>query len=192
MSEDSENKKIPNGKPKFNFYWIYIIAALFFLALQFMNLSNSPIKIDWTRFKTEMLETKEVEKLVGFKSDDIYTVEVFIKADKLKLDKYKDGQKKTITGSTSAPYYFTESSPDVLQKKLDEAQQGVENPVQVQWETRTNWFNSIIGMLLPILIFVGIWLFIMKRMGGGSGGSGGQIFSIGKSKAQLFDKNTKV
>ena len=50
----------------------------------------------------------------------------------------------------------------------------------------------IIEILFPILIIIGIWIYLMRRMSGGGAGGGGQIFSIGKSKAKLFDKNTDV
>lgn len=185
----------PGGKPentnnKFNYYWIYILVAVVFLGLQWMNMSASPIKIDWSRFSTQMLETGEVDKLVGFKEDDIYKIEVFLKADKIQQDKYKDAVKRSLTAGPQ--YYFTESSPEVLQGKLDAAQKDKPQQVGVQWETRTNWFSTILGLVVPILLFIGIWLLIMRRMGGGAAGGGGQIFSIGKSKAQLFDKNTRV
>ena len=63
-----------------------------------------------------------------------------------------------------------------------------------QIDTKTNWFSPIIQTVLPILIFIGLWILLMRKMGGGAGGGGGPggIFNIGKSKARLFDKGTKV
>ena len=53
------------------------------------------------------------------------------------------------------------------------------------------WLDVLLGFL-PIIIIIGIWIFLMRRMSGGTGGAGGQIFNIGKSKAKLFDQNTEV
>jgi AFG3 family protein len=180
------------NKPKFNFYWIYILIAVLFIGIQFANSGGSSKKIGWQEFKTQMLEAGDVEKLVGFKQDDIYVIEVFIKKDKLRTEKYKDFQERSF-GSNSAQYYFTESSPEVLQNKLDEAQAAIEgNKLYVQWESRRSWFGDILSFLLPMLLLLGLWLLLMRRFAGGGGpGGGGQIFNIGKSKATLFDKNSK-
>ncbi|MCY7327968.1 MAG: ATP-dependent zinc metalloprotease FtsH, partial [Saprospiraceae bacterium] len=64
--------------------------------------------------------------------------------------------------------------------------------IVAEYDTRTDWTSTMLPYMLMILLFVGLWMFIMRRMGGGAGGPGGQIFNIGKSKATLFDQNTKV
>ncbi len=61
-----------------------------------------------------------------------------------------------------------------------------------EYDPQTNWTATLLTYLLPLLIFIGLWLIILRRMGGGAGGPGAQIFNIGKSKATLFDNNTKV
>src|SRR5690606_4362892 len=114
--------KKPENKPKFNFYWIYIIIAVLFIGLQFANSGNSAKKIGWQEFKTQLLESGDVEKLVGFKQDDIYVIEVYIQKEKLRKEKYKEFQDRSF-GASGAQYYFTESSPEVLQTKLDAAQE---------------------------------------------------------------------
>lgn len=178
-----------DNKPKFNFYWIYIIIAVLFIAINFANSGSSTKKIGWQEFENTLLNSGDVEKLVGFKQDDIYVIEVFIKKDKLRTEKYKEFQERSF-GSNGAQYYFTESSPEVLEKKLNEAQ-AAGDKVYIQWESRRSWFGDILSFLLPMLLLLGLWLLLMRRFAGGAGGGGGQIFNIGKSKATLFDKNSR-
>lgn len=194
-SPNSSEKGNPtNGfKPKFNFYWIYIILAVMLLAINFIGPSGGPKKIGWAEFETNILQKGDIEKLIGYRSDDLYKVEVFIKADSLKLKRHeKANEQKSFTGGAVASYFITESSSEVLENKLNKAQETLPERVYIQWETRHDWGSAILAWLLPIVLLVGIWLFLMRRMGGGAGGPGGQIFNIGKSKATLFDKNTKV
>lgn len=196
-----ENKKSKNqapnkpetNKPRFNFYWIYVIIAVLFIGVQLMSSGGSVKKIGWQEFKTQMLETEEVDKLVGYRSDDIYKVEVFIKKDKLGLAKHKEVKEDSFTGSTGPHYYFTESSPEALENRINDFYK--ENPslqpLSVQWESRPDWFSGILGILLPMALIIGLWLLFMRRFTGGGQGGGAQIFNIGKSKATLFDKNTR-
>lgn len=190
IKKKSEQK--PDNKPKFNFYWIYIIIAVLFIGIQVINSGNSSNKIGWQEFKSDLLASGDVDKLVGFKQDDIYVIEVYIKKEKLRTEKYKEFQERSFGGLT-AQYYFTESSPEVLQTKLEAAQTELEiAPIYVQWESRRSWFGDILSFLLPMLLLLGLWMLLMRRFAGGAGGgAGGQIFNIGKSKATLFDKNSK-
>jgi cell division protease FtsH len=181
----------PDNKPKFNFYWIYIIIAVLFIGINFANTGGSPKKIGWQEFKNNYLASGDVEKLVGFKQDDIYVIEVHIKKDKLRTEKYKEFQERSF-GSGGAQFSFNESSPEVLENKLAEAQAELGgDKLFVQWESRRSWFGDILSFLLPMLLLLGLWLLLMRRFAGGAGGGGGQIFNIGKSKATLFDKNTR-
>ena len=117
------------------------------------------------------------------------------KKDLLKRDKYKSVSKKSLGNSVNeGPHYFFQiSSPDKLEEKLKEAQLNFqeEDKVEIKYTTQKDVIGDAFSWIFPILIMVAIWIFFMRRMGGGAGGAGGQIFNIGKSKATLFDK-TKV
>ncbi|MGI9160444.1 MAG: ATP-dependent zinc metalloprotease FtsH, partial [Saprospiraceae bacterium] len=93
-------------------------------------------------------------------------------------------------------FIFNIGTPEVLQGKLkvlnDALVKEKKTPVNEEYETRTNWTGTLLTYLVPLLLFIGLWIFILRRMGGGAGGPGGQIFNIGKSKATLFDNTTKV
>jgi cell division protease FtsH len=95
--------------------------------------------------------------------------------------------------NTGGPHYeFEVGNLELFQRKLEQAE---DKGIQFRYEFMTvenRWMDVILGFL-PIIIIIGVWIFLMRRMsGGGAGGPGGQIFNIGKSKAKLFDQNTEV
>jgi cell division protease FtsH len=186
-----KNKKEEPKGVKFNFYWIYAIIAVLFFGIQILNI-NTTSETSWQEFNRTMLQTKEVEKIVVVNRD---IAQIYIKKDLLKRDKYKSVSKKSLGNSVNeGPHYFFQiSSPDKLEEKLKEAQLNFqeEDKVEIKYTTQKDVIGDAFSWIFPILIMVAIWIFFMRRMGGGAGGAGGQIFNIGKSKATLFDK-TKV
>jgi len=178
-------------KSGFGLYWIYVVVAVVLLGIQFLNPSSSVKTIAWKEF-SEIYAKGEVEKLVGYKQDELYYIEVHLTDAAMKSDKFKDFQNKSFGGARNNPYLFTESSPESLENRLKVlAEKEGKSELQVQWETRHSWFSDALGFLLPTLLLVGLWFLLFRRVTSG-GGPGGQIFNIGKSKATLFDKNTTV
>ena len=176
-------------RPKFSFYWIYGILALVFLGINFLNTGGEPEKTDWKDLKT-MLMDKDVQKLVLVNKE---TAEIYLKPEALKKEKYKDVRNSTNTfGQKTPQYYYNVASPDIFIQQVQEVQKGNPDPVYVESETRHNWGGEILSWVFPILLLFGVWYFIMRMMSRGGGGAGGQIFNIGKSKAQVYDKNTSV
>ena len=108
---------------------------------------------------------------------------------------HQNAKSKNILGqeNSQGPHYqFEVGSLELFEEKLEKARsEGI--PFRLEFITIENrWLDTLIGFL-PIIIIIGVWIFLMRRMsGGGAGGPGGQIFNIGKSKAKLFDKNTDV
>ncbi len=179
------------GKPKgkFNFYWIYGLLAIVIIALQFMDLGESATKTTWGDIK-EMLSDGDVKRLVLINKEK---AEIYIKKDALNKSRYQEVRDKQGTFGESVPqYYYNITSPESFDDKVMEAQKGVEDPVYVENETRRNWGMEILGWIIPIGILLLVWFFIMRMMSRGGSGPGGQIFNIGKSKAQLFDKSQSV
>lgn len=193
-------KKISPKPPKFNIMWLWIAMILGFIALQYVFTGESAKEITYQRFESTMLRAGDVEKLVAYKRNELIAVEVYIKKDKLDEEKYKDVKQKNnslniSTGNAGPQYVFQDGSFDALERKLNAAQQGVpENErVNVTLEERNSpWTGWLLSIILPLGLVILFWVFIMRRMGGGAGGAGGQIFNIGKSKAQLFDKESQV
>lgn len=193
MNEQKENKTENNGfkpkpgKPKFSFYWIYAILALLIVGLQFMNWSTPAKNIGEGELK-EMLLNQEIERLVLVNRE---FAEIYIKKDKLQLEKYKDLQSSDNFGGPKPHFVYNIGSVEKFEADVNTVQEGLEKPVYIENLTRRNVWGESLSWIFPILLLVGAWFFIMRMMSRGSGG-GGQIFNIGKSRAQLFDKDTHV
>ncbi len=175
-------------KPKFSFYWIYGILALIIIGFPMLNLDEGAKKAGWGELK-QMLENQDVEKIILVNKE---TAEIFIKPELLNTDKYKDVKGQTTFGPKSPQYYYNVTSPDKFVERIEASQKNTTDPIYVENEVRHNWSGEIIGWIFPILLIVGVWFFIMRSMSRGGGGAGGQIFNIGKSKAQMYDKKTSV
>jgi cell division protease FtsH len=191
------NKKIVPKAPKFNFMWIYgvLILALVVTAL---NLSSSGGKeISYNKFQNEMLKQHDVKKIVAYKSGDLVIAEVYIKD--ASLDKYKDANDKNNLNFASAggpQFFFTYGSFDALTTAINNEEKGLpdDQKTPLEFTQRDSIFSSfLVQCVIMAVLFIGVWMFIMRRMSGGAGGGpGGQIFNIGKSKATLFDKEAQV
>ena len=175
-------------KPKFSFYWVYGLIAVFFAATLFMNSGTDAKKTDWRDLKN-MLEDGDIDKIVIVNKD---IAEIYIRPEVLNTEKYKDVQKNNSFGQGSSQYKYHVASTEKFIEQVSEAQKNTNDPVYVESETRPNYFGDILGWILPIALLVGVWFFFMRMMSRGGGGAGGQIFNIGKSKAQVYDKNTSV
>jgi AFG3 family protein len=188
--------KSPRKGPKFSIYWIYAIIAVVLIGTNFVNMSPSAIKTTELEFRQVMLANGDVEKLDLVKNKEL--VRVYIKKESLGKPFYAQKIKKTATG---AGPHFEFSVTDW--ESFNAAQtaffkDSVSNKLGVDKvpETVANegeWFGPIANTLVTILLFVGLWVLLMRKMGGPSGGGGpGGIFNIGKSKATLFEKGTRV
>lgn len=180
----------PEPRPRFNSYWIYALIGLgliIFNFFTFSNVSNDPIR--WDRFAS-MVKDGDIEKLEVVNQQYAY---IYIRKDRLTQEKYQDAAVNKF-GGPKPHYYFNIGPPEVFASRLTALNQEVNtgNRVEPLYIEKQNWLAPILGWVLPILLFVGIWLFIMRRVSSSGGGAGGQIFNIGKSRATLFDKNTKV
>ncbi len=191
--ENNNQPKPPNkNTPKFNTFWIYGVIALFLLALNFYTMANSSNEqITWNRIE-EMIQDGAIEKLVIINQKFAH---IYIKEELLTDDKYSDAAKNNIAGD--AYHYWLEiGSVDAFANTLKEAQENAnvsrDDFIYPSYESKQNWLTPILSWVLPLVIVIAIWFFIMKRVSGGAGGPGGQLFNIGKSKATLFDQNSKV
>lgn len=174
-------------KPKFNFYWIYGIIIVLFLAFNFYNWDTGAKETNWGQFRN-MLKNGDVEKIVLVNKD---YAEIYLKPDALQKGEYQEVADQTFDGD--GPHYvYTIGSVDKFYENVEEVQKDLESPVYINNEKRRNWGGEILSWILPLLLLVGIWFFFMRMMSRGGAGGGGQIFNIGKSKATLFDKENSV
>jgi len=203
-TNEKQGRRIPNipKKPqkgsKFNIFWVYAAIIIAIIAAQFLFTTDGGKEVTYQKFEQQMLLKGDVQKVVAYKSDDLVRVEVYIKKDSLKkpiYDPYKSTSTFSVNNAASPVVYFNAGTMDGLDKQLADSQKDLpanQPRILAEKTSRSNplasWFLSII---LPVLLLIGFWIFMMRRMGGGAGG-GGQIFSIGKSKATLFDKESQV
>ncbi|TKC12680.1 ATP-dependent metallopeptidase FtsH/Yme1/Tma family protein [Pedobacter polaris] len=209
--EDNKNtkpkliKRIPNipKKPqkgsKFNIFWVYAAIIIGLLVVQYLFSAENSQEVSYSAFEKDMLLAGDVEKIQSYKSDEIARADVYIKKDRRGLAKYKKYlPKNSLNTSTKGPLvFFNGNSLDDISKKLEKSQTQAKIPVEQQISavpvSKSNaWSAILINFILPLVLIVGLWIFMMRRMGGGGGGGGGQIFNIGKSKATLFDKESQV
>ncbi len=194
---NNSNNDAPKG-PKINYYWIYGAIIIFILVSSLMTGLNRTETIDWDQFEEKAL-AGQVDKVIVQNEK-----QVLVYLDSMTIAEGDDSAfKKALV--RPADYSFEigdsrrfEENVDILKDslaKMDAANPIAENPRMFSgptFETKVNWYGQIFSWVLPLLFIILIWIFIMRRVGGGPGGPGGQIFNIGKSKATLFDNNTKV
>lgn len=189
----------PTGKsPKFSFYWIYVVAAVMLIGYQvFRGVTPDAMNITELKFKQVMLVNNDVLKLEPVKNKGV--IRVYIKPDSLSKPAYKEllGDKLVLAKTSKGPHFqFSYSKVDDYQENLDKyfVDNPTVNPVAVDPVSDPEFFGPLVNFLFPLLMFGLLFVLMMRKMGGGAGGGGGGggIFNIGKSKAQLFDKGTKV
>ncbi len=189
MENNKKNENTPNANtPRFNSFWIYGVIALVIIGMQIvalMGASQQPLTLSRLG---EMLQARDVEKVVVVNKDKAY---VYLKKEALK--EYEDAAKTNFGGERF--HYFLEIGDVQMFTEFMERQQkeaGIKEILYPDFDTKTNIWPLLLSWVVPFLLIAVIWIFIMRRVGGGAGGPGGQIFNIGKSKATLFDQNSKV
>ncbi|MEZ4808435.1 MAG: ATP-dependent zinc metalloprotease FtsH [Flavobacteriales bacterium] len=192
MENNDKKDRNEKDRPKrsFNFYWIYGIIILVILSINLFQYSGGMTRIDTTEYR-KMLEAGDVEKILVVNDQ---MVKVFIKKDSLGKEPHKTKIKSSpISGENIyGPHYVFNVGSSNLQKDrlVKEAEQ---HNVEYDYEIQDNWGREILNWVLFFGVMIAIWIFVMRRIGGG-GGPGGQIFNIGKSRAQVFEggKSTNV
>ena len=184
-NQGSPMNENPGSKRRFIIYIVILIALI---VVSFIDFGGGANEINWNKFENEMLLTNDVEKVVVVNRE---RADVYLKPES--LDKFSGAARGSGIFSGAAPaFYFTIGDVESFEAKLAEAQKDMpkEQRVVVEYKTEHDYLGSIISWIFPIILILVLWWFVFNRMSGGSGG--GQIFSIGKSRAQVFDKERKV
>ncbi|NMA74885.1 MAG: ATP-dependent zinc metalloprotease FtsH [Bacteroidales bacterium] len=180
------NKKKTNmpNIPKFNLSWVYMLIAISLIVLYIANDKGSATKeVTYTEFQ-EYIQDGYVKKIIGF---DDNSVEIYLEPEHVK-DVF--GKDSTRVGRN--PVVFTQApSMDKLSTYVDEQKELGNFEGQAKYEQKRDYFTMFLWNILPFVFFIGLWIFLMRRMSGRSGG-GGNVFSVGKSKAQLFEKGGEI
>ena len=193
MSENKGQKRKSGKAPQFNFYWIYAIIFILLISINLFSWTPSAKDTSYEEFK-ELVEKGYVDNVIIIENER--SAEVFL--NKKGLKNYKDKEGNKLKDEAGPHLKFNTGPADEFTKEIKILHLARENRIKQEgkvvgnnfkykFEIRENWTRDILGYLIPFVIIIAIWIFIMRRVSGGGGG-GGQIFNIGKSKAQLFDK----
>ncbi len=189
----------PKKGPRFNIYWVWGAIVVLLIGFQlFGNLTPETKEVSKLVFFDKMLLAGDIEKIDIIKNKDL--VKVYIKKESIKKPYYKDLLPKNnswTAASEKGPHFqFLVTKAEKFDDELTDFY--IKNPdvarVQSYAKNEGDLLAPILNFILPILVIVLIWILLMRKMGGGAGGGAGPggIFNIGKSKATLFDKGTKV
>ena len=187
----SKNKNV-NKKPKFSSYWIYgLVLAIFLL----INLLGSGGFQNAKEIKTsefiEYLENGDVKEVILISNTKMG--KVYLTDEALTKEAHRNSESSSLLSGKSPNYTLKFGDQQNFENKIDEIIQSNSLPTTREADIEENKFGDLLISLLPFVLIIGVWIFIMRRMSsGGGGGAGGQIFNIGKSKAKLFDQNTEV
>ena len=178
----SENYNKPKSNmPRFNLSWLYMFIAMTIAYLYFTSDDSAGInrRLTYTEFKN-MVNKGYASKIIAYNDN---TVDMFIKPEYVK-EVFKDDYKKV---GRSPSMQVEVGSIDALDSFLEKAQEEGHFTGEVSYEKKSDLFGAFFWNIAPIFFIVAIWLFIMRRMGGGATG-GINPFSVGKSKAQVYEK----
>ncbi|MCH7524797.1 MAG: ATP-dependent zinc metalloprotease FtsH [Bacteroidetes bacterium] len=186
------NKRTTNKKPKFSQYWVYGIVIVIFLAINvFSGLGSSTGNLTTPSEFFKYLKDGDVDKvqIVNRRKAKIYLT---TEASRKEIHKNSIKQQLIPIAGKTSNYYFEFGDLQNFENQLNKVISDSNLNTVVNYETEQNvWGDFLIG-ILPFVLIIGVWIFIMRRMSGGAGGGAGQIFNIGKSKAKLFDQNSDV
>ncbi|PID69021.1 MAG: peptidase M41 [Flavobacteriales bacterium] len=189
-NKNNDNRPFKEFKFKFNFYWIYAILFALIIGYQFLNSSDlASGKLSENEF-TQLLEQNDVKKILVV-NDDV--AKIYLKPEAFDKPKYKKLKESPFFNENEASYFHEFGDLGKFQEKLEKLKSENNLSFDTSYTTETSIWDGIF-MWLPFILIIVIWVYIMRRMSGasGGGGPGGQIFNIGKSRAKLFDQDQKV
>ena len=179
----------PNKKPliKFNIFWMYALIILFLFGMYFLNQGNTMDKeISLQEFKEYITKDHGIKEII-IKGDD--RIVIGILNDSLATKIFPEQYKQANTQGTTARVHTNCDQVSMLNEINEWEKSGIDVPkYDVEQESGISQFLWSVG---PIILLIALWIFMMRRMGGGGSGSAG-IFNVGKSKAQIFDKDSNV
>ncbi|MDR2026349.1 MAG: ATP-dependent zinc metalloprotease FtsH [Prevotellaceae bacterium] len=183
---ENQNPRINKSPRRFNPYWFYALLGLTIVGIYIFNNGGGPVETQWNDVLTKMLPAGDVGKITGVLSNgDVERIEIELKSTR--LGKYSE--KINVNSNYTGPHFYCKvPSSEECEAKIAEAQKDLEDKIPLMYKEERNYFGRILEFLMFPIILLLFW-FIMFR-GMSRGGGGGGIFNVGKSKAQLFDKDS--
>lgn len=201
MAENNNNNQGPekkpdkNGKPRFNTNWIFAVLAVSLIAFSLLN-NGKAVQQTTTGEIKEMIKNHDIDKVVIINKDQ---AEIYLKKEALESARYPKLPKPGTGFGLSLPkpnFVITIGDLTSFISDFKEFQKDAgyndNELISPDYQNRKNWFGDILSWLLLPVLLIAFWLFMMKRMSGGGAGGAGGIFSVGKSRAQIFDKDTNI
>ncbi|TBW27571.1 ATP-dependent zinc metalloprotease FtsH [Gramella sp. KN1008] len=192
MANQKPKKKLDPKKPKFSAYWIYAAIIIIFLGINFFGGGgfSEPAKTNPAEFK-DFLRNGDIEKVEIINRN---LARVYLTEEAKQKEIHKKNTDPDIFPTGESPTYsFQFGDLQNFENDINEIKKENNLDTIVTYETSNDVLGELFWALLPFILIIGVWIFIMRRMSSGAGGgAGGQIFNIGKSKAKLFDQNTDV
>lgn len=186
-----DNNDTNSKKPKFNSWWIYGLIAVVLIGFQFIGSSSFNNTAESTTSELhEFLRNGDVDKILVI--NNTRQAKVFLTQEALAKEVHKDvSGKPAFLGSNNPQYMVKFGDPQNFEDDIKEIKTENNLDTIIKFDSEDNLLLDILVSVLPFVLIIGIWIYLMRRMsGGGGGGAGGQIFNIGKSKAKLFDEKT--
>ena len=188
----SKENNAPQKKPRFSSWWIYGLIAVLLIGYQFFGSGNfATTRKTTTSELQEYLRNGDIDKILIITNTN--QAKVFLSEEALLKDVHKDVADKPLFPSTGmVPQYVLDYGDlQIFQNEITEIKKENNLDTIVEFDKESNVFMELLLTILPFVLIIGIWIYLMRRMSGGAGGgAGGQIFNIGKSKAKLFDEKT--
>ncbi|HIY14193.1 MAG TPA: ATP-dependent zinc metalloprotease FtsH [Candidatus Alistipes cottocaccae] len=185
-NRNNNNPKM--NMPRFSLLWIYgVLAALILGYYLFGSSDDRPIESNWTTVQP-MVERGDVEKILILNKDQ---AQIFLKKEA--VEKYRNDtldKRLRRLPDVGPQLIFTIGSVDSFREDLNAAETRLGTKVQVEYANKRDDWTSLLVNLLPWVLIIGVWIFVMRSMARGAGaGGGGGIMNVGKAKAQVFDKD---
>ena len=188
----AKENNTPQKKPKFSSWWIYGLIAILLIGYQFFGSGNfAATKKTTTSELQEYLRNGDIAKILIITNTN--QAKVFLHEEALLKDVHKDVSDKPLFPSAGmVPQYVLDYGDlQLFQQEITDIKKDNNLDTIVEFDKESNVFMELLLTILPFVLIIGIWIYLMRRMSGGAGGgAGGQIFNIGKSKAKLFDEKT--
>ncbi|MGN0036685.1 MAG: ATP-dependent zinc metalloprotease FtsH [Bacteroidaceae bacterium] len=179
----NQNKPNPNfNKPKFNLSWLYLAILAVLLSLYLVSDPATATRdLDYSKFQ-EYVFKGYADQIIAY---DDNSLDMIIKPESAPLVLGAEAK----NAKRSPQFHVEVPSLDAVDKFLSKQQEEGNFTGTINYRKKTNYFGTFFWNFMPILLLVGVWVFFMRRMGRDGGGPNG-VFNVGKSKAQLFDKNS--
>ena len=189
MAKDNKN---PQKKPRFSSWWIYGLIIVFLIGFQFFGSDSlSPTSKTTTSELQEFLRNGDIDKILII--TNTRQARVYLTEEAMTKDVHRDvsDQPFSLSSGNVPQYVLDYGDLQNFENDIKKIKQENNLDTVVDYDTESNVFMELLLTILPFVLIIGIWIYLMRRMSGGAGGgAGGQIFNIGKSKAKLFDEKT--